>query len=97
MLSMRSTTEWTLEDSVRFNRMLATNPEIVTPDDSPVFVYTVADEFTAAKDRCPPNTFLVQDITLLANGWVLVGCHDEIPVQAFPPHRVIVLEGQHGK
>lgn len=75
---------------MRFNRMMAYNPEIVTPEDSEIFIYQVSDE---PDERAPANVFNVKGISLEGNGWVFVASHDDIPIQCFPPWRIVVLEG----
>jgi hypothetical protein len=70
--------------------MMAYNPEVVTPEDSEIFVYQVSDE---PDDRAPANVFNVKGISLEGNGWVFVVSHDDTPIQCFPPWRIITLEG----
>ena len=76
--------------------MLAKNPEIVTTDDAEIFIFKVTTVFERTENQ-RPNTFCVKDITLLANGWVLVESHEEHPLECFPPWRIVVLEGLNGK
>lgn len=75
---------------MRFRRMMAYNPEIVTPDASDIFIYRVSDE---PDETAPASVFNVKGISLEGNGWVFVASHDDdMPIQCFPPWRIIVLE-----
>jgi hypothetical protein len=74
--------------------MMAYNPEVVTPEDSEIFVYRVSEE---PDEEAPANVFNVKGISLEGNGWVFVVSHDDVPIQCFPPWRVIVLEDPHAE
>lgn len=75
-----------------FDRMIATNPEIVTPEDNPIFIYQSVARDTEPPENLPANMFAVGAIVLLANGWVRIEPWDNTPTQCFPPWRVIALE-----
>ena len=76
-----------------FHRMLAINPEIKMGDESHIFIYVVSD---AGDEASPANVFNVKGISLEGNGWVFVTSHDDLPIQCFPPWRIIALEGPYG-
>jgi hypothetical protein len=74
--------------------MLAINPEIKMGDEDHIFIYNVSD---AADEKSPANVFNVKGISLKGNGWVFIVSHDEVPVQCFPPWRIIALEGPYAE
>ena len=74
---------------VKFNRMIAANPEFEGSDN---FIFTVTTRFEKNEDK-KPNKFCVKELRLLDNGWVLITEHDDLPSSCYPPWRIIVLEG----
>lgn len=76
---------------MKFSRAIILNREPGLPDPQ-TFIFKLATRFEH-DEIMPPNTFSAKAIELHDNGWVLIYSHDSVPVIAYPPTAVVVLEG----
>jgi len=80
---------------MKFHRMLLMNADTGEDFYEPIFIYRVGTPFEH-DENLPANQFVVESIELLDNGWVYLRSHDDMPDEAVPPWRVIVLEDSVG-